>query len=81
MFIVTSLPYQFYNSRYSTLVKQDPPTFASWLPVQIGAGNQTPSPAWKSWPIQRPPFLPINTGIDKKLKHQTYLASKCQICW
>ena len=32
MFIVTSL---------SDQVLQAPPTFASWLPVQISAGNQT----------------------------------------
>ena len=33
---------RFYNSGYSTHVKQAPPTFASWLPVQISVGNQTP---------------------------------------
>ena len=42
LFIVSSLPYQFlqYNSGYSTHVKQPSPTFASWSPVQVSAGNQ-----------------------------------------
>ena len=45
-FIVPNLPYQFYNSGWSTHVKPAPPTFAYLLPVQKQCCESDPA-AWK----------------------------------